>query len=452
MGSFALTVGTFILVSGKLGDIFGLKLIFCIGWFWIAISSLITGLSVYSDSVVFFIICRAIQGIGFALLLPCGMGILGTVYSNGTTRKNLVFGLVGVNGPVGATICAIMAAVIGQLWWWPWCFWLLAIVCFGCGIASIMCIPDITKLQFRHLNDPGDFVKTPKFQFDFLGSSLGISGLILFNFVWNQGPVAGWNKAYIITLLVVAMLLIVAFFFVELKVAKYPLLPKSIFTFKIGLVLLCISLGWGSFGVWQYYYWQFMFNLRHYTPIYAALTYIPFLIGGTVASLLVSAIISITKPSYIISFASICFMCGCIMMSVAPIDQSYFQVTLGQQVILCWAMDLSFPAAAIILSNYLPVHHQGMAGSLVSTVINYSVSLFLGIGSVVEFEVMQNTGKVWFSYQSALRFGIGVAGLGVIFSLIFIAVQRNDEVGTFKNEIDTVDEKKSFLRKDHTIP
>jgi hypothetical protein len=87
MGSFALTVGTFILVSGKLGDIFGLKLIFCIGWFWIAISSLITGLSVYSDSVVFFIICRAIQGIGFALLLPCGMGILGTVYSSGTMNK-----------------------------------------------------------------------------------------------------------------------------------------------------------------------------------------------------------------------------------------------------------------------------------------------------------------------------------------------------------------------------
>jgi hypothetical protein len=76
-----------------------------------------------------------------------------------------------------------------------------------------------------------------------------------------------------------------------------------------------------------------------------------------------------------------------------------------------------------------------MAASLVSTVINYSVKLFLGIGSVVEFEAMQNSDKVWLSYQSALRFGIGVAGLGTIFSLILIAVERNEEVDPFKNDI-----------------
>ena len=34
MGSYALTVGTFILISGKLGDLLGLKLIFVIGWIW----------------------------------------------------------------------------------------------------------------------------------------------------------------------------------------------------------------------------------------------------------------------------------------------------------------------------------------------------------------------------------------------------------------------------------
>jgi DHA2 family multidrug resistance protein-like MFS transporter len=197
-----------------------------------------------------------------------------------------------------------------------------------------VCIPDIAKLQFRLLSDSDDFVKTPKFQFDFLGSSLGISGVILFNFVCNQGPVAGWNKAYIITLLVVAMLLIVAFLFVELKAAKYPSLPKSISTFKIGLILLCISLGWGSFGVWQYYYWQFMFNLRHYTPLYAALTYTPFLIRGTVISLQVSATTPIKEPSYIIFGSSLGLMCGCIVMSITPIDQSFFEITLDQQQVL----------------------------------------------------------------------------------------------------------------------
>lgn len=34
MGAFALTLGTFILISGRLGDLFGLKKIFVLGWFW----------------------------------------------------------------------------------------------------------------------------------------------------------------------------------------------------------------------------------------------------------------------------------------------------------------------------------------------------------------------------------------------------------------------------------
>lgn len=491
MGSFALTVGTFILVSGKLGDIFGLKFIFVIGWFWCTWTSLLVGFTVYVN-VTFYIICRALQGIGFALLLPCGLGLLGTIY-DGNSRKNLIFGLMGISGPIGATVGAIGAAAIAEFWWWPWCFWILSISCLIFGGLSYYYIPDreemknhgvrkvqseegnhivlaekssiaqysleklkiesrannsadsnTSRLQETTTHRSEESSSKPRPRFDYLGSILGISGLILFNFVWNQGPVAGWGLAYIIALLIVSVILIVLFFIVELKVAVDPLLPRSIFNIKIGLVLLCIGLGWGSFGVWQFYYWQFLFNLREYSPIMASLTYVPFLIGGTAAGLLVSAIISLTKPSYIIAFSSLCFMAGCIMLSVSPIDQSYFRLTLGQQVILCWAMDLSFPAAAIILSNYLPLEHQGMAGSLVSTVINYSVSLFLGIGSTIEVETMLKVQDLWRSYQAALFFGIGVSGLGVVFAIVFIIIQRNDKVGTFE-------EAKSLLESESTF-
>ena len=121
---------------------------------------------------------------------------------------------------------------------------------------------------------------------------------------------------------------------------------------------------------------EYYFESTKYTPIAGSLTYVPFLVMGIIAAIASSIIISHTKPSYIISFSTICFMVGCLMLSVTPIQQSYFRLTLGQMFILCWAMDMSFPAASIILSDYLPNHHQGMAGSLVSTVINYSVSLF----------------------------------------------------------------------------
>ena len=114
MSSFALTLGSFILISGRLGDLFGLKKIFLIGWVWTTIWTLICGFSVFSNSVIFFIISRAFQGIGFALLWPCGLGILGTIYEIGP-RKNFVFGVFGAMGPSGATLSGLMASVIAQL-------------------------------------------------------------------------------------------------------------------------------------------------------------------------------------------------------------------------------------------------------------------------------------------------------------------------------------------------
>ncbi|KAK6202905.1 major facilitator superfamily [Scheffersomyces amazonensis] len=432
MSSFALTIGTFILISGKLGDLFGHKTIFILGWIWTCIWSLIIGFSVYPKSIVFFIIGRAFQGIGYAMVLPCGIGILGNIYPQNNSRKNLMFGIVGANGPSGAMVGALIGAAIAQSWWWPWLFWLLGILCALLAVCSMFIIPANINIQHTPAKE---LIR----KFDFIGSTTGVIGLILLNIVLVQGPIVGWNHGYVIALLVVSVLLIVAFIILELKFIDNPLLPKSIFKVKIGLILLCISLGWGSFGVWQYYYWTIILNLREYTPIDGALTYVPFLVFGILASMIVSIIISRIRPSLIISFASICFMIGCLMLSIMPIHQSYFGISLGQMFILCWAMDMSFPAASIILSDYLPMQHQGMAGSLVTTVINYSVSFFLGLSNTVEIEVFNRNGhNIVDSYRKAILFGVGVAALGVLMSFVLVFLSKDDRNGTqFVTDSDT---------------
>lgn len=416
MGSYALTLGTFILVSGRLGDLFGLRKMFLFGWIWAAAWCLITGFSYYSRSSEFFIVCRAFQGIGFAFILPCGMGIMGTMYPSGR-RKNIAFSCVGAAAPVGATIGCLMAGVVGQLWWWCWCFWLLAICCVLLACLSIYAIPH----SFNHHNYTA---RDALGKFDFWGSIVGIAGLILFNFVWNQGPVVGWNSAYIIVLLVVSVLFIVAFFYIELKLVTHPLLPRSVFNRRIGLVLLCMSLGWGLFGIWQYYYWSFMMNLRGWSPISTALTYMPLLILGIVAALLVGFCITKKRAPYMVCGAMIGFMCGCIFLAILPINQTFWRLSFGQMFLLAWGMDCSFPAASLILSDFLPPEHQGMAGSLVNTVVNYSVSLFLAMSSTVEIQTLEHTGSVLESYRGAAYLGIGISGLAVVFSVVFVVTEH----------------------------
>jgi len=85
--------------------------------------------------------------------------------------------------------------------------------------------------------------------FDYLGSVLGVVGLVLFNASWNQAPIAGWGAPYVIVMLILGLIFIGCFIIVEAKVAQ-ALIPGQVLTGKAGYVLGCIALSWSSFGIW----------------------------------------------------------------------------------------------------------------------------------------------------------------------------------------------------------
>jgi MFS family permease len=86
-------------------------------------------------------------------------------------------------------------------------------------------------------------------------------------------------------------------------------------------------------------------------------------------------------------------------------------------------MDMSFPAATIILSNSVSKEHQGIAASLINTVVNYSISLGLGFAGTVEVHVNRG-GKtpqdVLRGYRGAWYLGMGLSGLGMVVSALFV--------------------------------
>jgi MFS family permease len=130
---YSLTVGTFVLVSGRLGDTFGHKFMFLIGFSWFAVWSLVLGLSWYSNHVL-FIFVRGFQGIGPSIVLPNGLAIVGSTYSPGP-RKSMVFALFGACAPGGAIIGAAFASLL-NLAWWPWTFFSFAMVLAVVVVAS----------------------------------------------------------------------------------------------------------------------------------------------------------------------------------------------------------------------------------------------------------------------------------------------------------------------------
>lgn len=81
---------------------------------------------------------------------------------------------------------------------------------------------------------------------------------------------------------------------------------------------------------------------------------------------------------------------------------------------------MSFPAATLLLSNAMPKEHQGIAASLISTVVNYSISIALGVAGTIESQVNDNGSDVLRGYRGAMYFGVGMAGSGVVISFFYV--------------------------------
>jgi hypothetical protein len=88
---------------------------------------------------------------------------------------------------------------------------------------------------------------------------------------------------------------------------------------------------------------------------------------------------------------------------------------------------MSFPAANLLLSNKMPKEQQGVAASLVNTIINYSISLVLGFAGTVEGQVNRggtNPADILFGFRAAWYLGIGMCSMGVLLCVAFAFAER----------------------------
>jgi hypothetical protein len=87
-----------------------------------------------------------------------------------------------------------------------------------------------------------------------------------------------------------------------------------------------------------------------------------------------------------------------------------------------FGMGMSLPAATLIVSNQMGQQHQGVAGSLVTTIVNYSISIALGIAGTVEVQVNHRGSTpdlVAWGIQCAKYSGVALSGVGALLGLIF---------------------------------
>jgi MFS family permease len=293
------------------------------------------------------------------MCLPNAVAILGITYPPGL-RKNLIFAVFGAVAPGGAVIGAVFGGIFQDAW--PWAFYSLALVLATAAVIASFIIPNREPTAHNKLSF-SELIAT----LDILGGTVGIVALALFNFAWNQAPASSWADPAVIVTLILGILLVPAFFYIETRVSPSPLIPLDMVSRDIGFVIACVSCGWATFGIWIYYSWQFFQQIRGAGPLLTSAYYVPAAISGALASIITGFLLKFLHPAWVMCLSLTSFTIAPILVSTAPVEQTYWAQTFVSMIFITWGIDMSFPAATIIMSNAVKPEHQGIAASLIMT-------------------------------------------------------------------------------------
>ena len=212
--AYSIFFGGFLLLGGRLADLFGRRRLFMAGLALFTVSSLLDGLAWSEGSLIAF---RGLQGLGAAMMSPAALSILTTTFQEGRER-NRALGIWGAVAGSGGAVGVLLGGVLTSAFSWPWIFYVNVPV----GAAVLAVSPLLLRESRADLADR---------YFDFAGAATITAGLMLLVYGMTRATQHGWGTPETIGLLTASAVLIASFFLIESR-TKAPLLPLRIFRLR----------------------------------------------------------------------------------------------------------------------------------------------------------------------------------------------------------------------------
>ncbi|WP_235534828.1 MDR family MFS transporter [Nocardioides sp. Soil777] len=257
-------------IWGKLADQFNKKILVQSALVIFSIGSVIAG---FAPTMEVLIGARAIQGLGVGGLTALVQVVIATMVPPRERGRysgyiGAVFAMATISGPL---VGGLLVDTVG----WRWCFF------FGIPVALVAFV----VLQ-KTLRIP---VVKREVHIDYLGATLLVGGVSLL-LVWVSlaGSQFGWTSTTSIALVLGGLVVVAAAIYVEIKVARDPIIPMRLFRDRTTSLatLASVLIGLAMFGA-TVYLSQYFQLARGMSPTKAGLMSVA-MVGG----LLVSSIIS----------------------------------------------------------------------------------------------------------------------------------------------------------------
>ncbi len=209
LNGYTLTLASFILLGGSLGDRLGRRRIFLFGTVWFAVASLLCGLA---PNVEFLVAARALQGIGGALLTPGSLAIISASLHR-EDRARAIGAWSGLGG-LAAAAGPFLGGYLIDMWSWRLVF-----------LINLPLAVVIVVVALRYVPETVDPEASP--QLDVAGAALGAAGLAGLTYALIAAGETGWTPLTVVTG-VSGVVCLAAFLFVERR-SDHPLVPLDLF-------------------------------------------------------------------------------------------------------------------------------------------------------------------------------------------------------------------------------
>jgi EmrB/QacA subfamily drug resistance transporter len=258
VNAYLLTFGGFLLLGGRLGDLFGHRRLFLAGITLFTLASLCCGLSTTQTMLVS---ARAVQGLGGAVASAVSLSLMMTLFTEPAERAKAmgVFGFVAAGG---GSIGVLLGGVLTDLLDWHWIF----LVNLPIGVV-------VSALSLRLL--PAARMEAAQRRLDVAGAVTVTVALMLAVYAIVNGNQAGWTSAQTLGLLAGAAVLLTVFLAIEARVPA-PLVPLGLFRLRNVATANVVGVLWAAaMFAWFFLSALYLQLVLGYSPLQVGLAFLP---------------------------------------------------------------------------------------------------------------------------------------------------------------------------------
>lgn len=395
INAYLLSFGGFLLLGGRLGDLFGQRRLFLLGIALFSLASLLCGLA---SSQFVLIAGRAIQGLAGAVVSAVGLSLMLNLFSSSADRTKAM-GFYGFIAAAGGSVGVLLGGLLTSALDWHFIFF----VNLPIGLLVFV-------LAWKLL--PHSRQEKALVHLDVAGAVLVTASLVLLVFGIVNANAAGWLSIATIGCFVVSGILLAIFVRVESRVSS-PLVPFRLFASRSLVVANVVGALWSAAMFALFFISALYLQLvLGYSPLKVGLAFLPANVIMAVFSLGVSAKLVMQFGTRLpLAVGLVLEGLGLLLLSQAPVNGLFWVHILLPTLLLGLGAGMALNPVLLIALNDVSPHESGLASGIVNTSFMMGAAIGLAILASLAQAVSSNLLSTGVALPVALTEGYHAAFL-----------------------------------------